>query len=209
MQRARHELGDATAAGRLAVERPPVEALHEPDRRLGQQRAEETGHEVRAEVADVGVEPAEDVAVGASSDFHSRVALARSPAQLGQDRRRRRRRGRRPTTRPRRWRRWSRRRSPRPRRRGRLFHQGAAHGRHDVADGGFLVAGREAHRDRGAGVGLGSARSAAEVVMDRGRAITHGSRLGGAKPSPLARGRPVETIVAATRSSRAAEGQAL
>ena len=78
------ELGHAAAALGLVVQRPPVEALHERDVGLGEQRAEQPGDEVLAEVADVGVEPAEEVALGRVERLPHRVALARAGPGLGQ-----------------------------------------------------------------------------------------------------------------------------
>ena len=75
------QLGHAAATVRLIVERSAVEALHERDLRLGEQRTEQPGDEVRAEVADVGVEPAEDVARGRVERLPHRVALARARAR--------------------------------------------------------------------------------------------------------------------------------
>ena len=72
---ARHELGHASAAVRLIVQRSSVEPLDERDVGLRQEWTEQRGHEVRAEVADVGVEPAEEVASAASSDFHIALPL--------------------------------------------------------------------------------------------------------------------------------------
>ena len=94
------ELGDAPAAGRLAVQRPAVVALHERRRRgSSSSGASRRGHEVGPEVADVGVDPAHEVAVGrrratstarcpcpipaASSGSTSATATTRAPSQRG------------------------------------------------------------------------------------------------------------------------------
>ena len=46
-QRTGDQLGDAAAAGGLTVERPPVVPLHERDVGVGDERSEQPGHEVR------------------------------------------------------------------------------------------------------------------------------------------------------------------
>ena len=118
-QRAGHELGDAAAAGRFAVQRSVVVPLHERDGRIGEQRFEQPGDEVRPEVADVGVEPADR----GRPRRRTATSTARCPSRSRRGARagcpRRRGRSRRPTGPPRRWRRWSRRRGPRSRRRDR------------------------------------------------------------------------------------------
>ena len=91
-ERAGHELGHATATLGQPVQRSAVEALHERDLGLRDQRTEQPGDEVRAEVADVRVEPAEEVARRGVERLPHRVALARARSGLGQhvgDRRRR------------------------------------------------------------------------------------------------------------------------
>ena len=60
--RARHQLGHAPAAGRVVVQRPRVEALHQRDVVGRQERAEEARDEGRRGVRHVGVEIGHDVA---------------------------------------------------------------------------------------------------------------------------------------------------
>jgi hypothetical protein len=79
----RHELGDAATARRVAVQRAPVEALDHPDAGIVEQRREQPGDEVGAEVADVGVDPAHDVAVADVQRLPHRVALPASGGKLG------------------------------------------------------------------------------------------------------------------------------
>ena len=67
------------------LDRSLVEALHVLDPRLTQERAEEAGHEARLDVADVGVDPGDDVAVEDVEALPERLALAGHRADLGQD----------------------------------------------------------------------------------------------------------------------------
>jgi hypothetical protein len=137
------------------VQRPPVEALHEADRRVGEQRGDETRHEVGPERAHVGVEPHDHVACADVQRHPQRVALARAPRELGQhvvD-------GVDPGTLPRR--------GLGGRVGGAVVHhhdlvdqrdvldQVAPHIGDDGTDGRLLVAGRQAHRDGGAAAHLG------------------------------------------------------
>ena len=50
-----------------------------------QERLEQPGHEVRAEVPDVGVQPADEVAVAHVERLPQGVALARAPGEVGED----------------------------------------------------------------------------------------------------------------------------
>jgi hypothetical protein len=74
----------APAALGRAGQRAVVEALHEPDRRRRQQRAEEADHEALVEVHDVGIAPDDEVAVGGGHALPERLALAGAVAALGQ-----------------------------------------------------------------------------------------------------------------------------
>ena len=110
-QRAGDELGDAPAAGRrhraTAGGSTPFTSTTSGSVSSGStSRVTKCG----AEVADVGVEPAHEVAAARVQRLPQRVALARSARELGEDRRRRRRRVRPPSAALRRWRRSSRRR---------------------------------------------------------------------------------------------------
>jgi hypothetical protein len=151
------------------MDRPSVEALHERDVGLLDQWTQQTGDEVRAEVADVRVEPAHEIARGGVDGLPHRVALARARASLGQDVRD----GHDPRAFPGRDRRGGVRRPVVDHQHlvdeGDRLHQGPAHGGHDVADRDFLVAGREADGDRqpGRGLGLGQV-GRIEVVMAPG-----------------------------------------
>ena len=84
-----HQLGDAPAALRLQgvalADRPLVEALHVLELRLDEQRAEQAVDEARLDVADVGVDPGDDVPVEHVEALPERLALAAEGAELGQD----------------------------------------------------------------------------------------------------------------------------
>ena len=114
-QRSRDELGDAAAARGRTLERARVVRLDEHRVGLREQRSAQPLDVLAAEVAQVGVDPADDVAVARVQRLPHRVALARPGAGLGQHGRLadHPRAGR--TRRPRRCRRWNRRRAPRPR----------------------------------------------------------------------------------------------
>ena len=139
----------------LAEQRPAVVALHEPDRGIVEQRVEQAGHEVGAEVPDVGVEPAHEVAVAHVERLPQRIALAGAAWQLGEDLV-----------------------DGEDLRafppcdlgggvrgavvdhehfvdEGDALHQRAPYGGHGVPDGRFLVAGRQAHRHRQPGARFG------------------------------------------------------
>ena len=148
-QRAGDQLGDAAARRRRVVLGPVVEALHERDRRVDEQRARAA--RPRSGCRSRGCRR-RTTRRGRRSTAHSRLperlALARAGASSPEQVRRRRPRARRP-------------RRPRPRcrpssgrrRRGSRrpaggLDQRSADGRDDRADGGGLVVGRQADRDR-------------------------------------------------------------
>lgn len=80
------ELGDAAAAGGGDVEqRAVVEGLHHQGGRVLQQRAEQAGDEVRAEVGEVGVDVDEDVAGGDGEGLPQHLALAGAGACRRED----------------------------------------------------------------------------------------------------------------------------
>src|SRR4029079_15828471 len=84
------QLGDAATAGRLehparSANRPLVEAFDELDPLVLQERADETVHEPGMNVADVGVDPGDDVALQDVEAFPEGLALARIRAVLRQD----------------------------------------------------------------------------------------------------------------------------
>ena len=148
------EFGHAAAAGRCPEERAAVVALDEPDRRIGEQGLEQVRHEVRAEVPDVGVQPADEVAAAHVERLPEHVALTGTGGQVGEDRRGGVDDGAFPG--------------------GDLgggvggavvddedlvdegdvLHQGAPDRGDRLPDGGLLVPGRDAHRDDGAGAAL-------------------------------------------------------
>ncbi len=88
-QRASHQLGDPPAAiGRERVagtERPLEEPLDELDLGLADQRAEQSGQEVVAELLGVGVGEGDDVCVEYSQRPPHRVTLATGAAELGRE----------------------------------------------------------------------------------------------------------------------------
>ena len=163
-ERSGHELGHAAAAGGLAVERAAVVALHESDGGIGEQRFDQSGHEVRSEVAHIGVEPAHDVTAARVQRQPQRVALARAAGDVGEDLVDRDDPGALPAC-------------------GfgsgvgravvdhddlvdqrRVLHQVAADGRDDLSDRRLLVTRRQAHRDGGAtGLLGGDERSDVEL----------------------------------------------
>ena len=84
-QRARNEFGDPSATGRLTMQRTAVVALDERDVGVGDQRSEQPADEVMAEVADIGIHPADDVASRCVQGLPHCVALAAPGSGLGQD----------------------------------------------------------------------------------------------------------------------------
>src|SRR5690606_36815794 len=66
-------------------ERPVVAALGVGDAAVGEQRAEQAGHQGGAEAADVGVDEGHDVAGGDGEGLPQRLALAVERGQVGQD----------------------------------------------------------------------------------------------------------------------------
>ena len=204
----------------LAVERAPVEALHERDVGLGEERAEQPGHEVRRRSCGCrrrpsrGGRPPRRRATSTSrcpcrspgpvSGSTSSTATTRAPSHAAT----------------------SAVASVEPSSmhddlvdEGDRLHEGAPDGGHDVADGGLLVPGREAHRDREALArpwprrARPASKSWRPAPGQTGSSATAPS-VGPPGPHPgltqLARapGGPCETSGATTRSSRAAEGRA-
>ena len=87
-QRARDELGDAAAAGRRAFERSARTcAFTNIDVGVGEQRRAQALDVLAAEVAQVGVEPADDVASARVQRLPHRVALAATRSGRREDRR--------------------------------------------------------------------------------------------------------------------------
>ena len=86
-QRPRDELGDAAAARGRAFERAGGVRLHEHRVGLREQRRAQPFDVLAAEVAQVGVDPADDVAGARVQRLPHRVALARARPGLGQHRR--------------------------------------------------------------------------------------------------------------------------
>ena len=84
-ERASDELGDPASLTVAAVERAVVVALDEPDVAARQERADEPEHEARAEVADVGVAPHDDVALRREHRSPERVTLAAQVVERGED----------------------------------------------------------------------------------------------------------------------------
>ena len=88
-QRAGDQLGDPAALERdrdAAVEhRALVEALDQLDARVGEQRAEQAGHEVGVPVDQVGVHEDDQLAGGDEERLPHRLALARPGAEVGAD----------------------------------------------------------------------------------------------------------------------------
>jgi hypothetical protein len=78
------QLGDAPSTPGLAVDGSLVEALHEVDGGVDQDRAEQTGHEPGVEVAQIGIDPHDDVASGRVQRLPQRAALAVPPPVLGE-----------------------------------------------------------------------------------------------------------------------------
>ena len=82
-QRPRDELGHAAAAGGRAFERTRVARLHEHGVGVDDERLEQPRDRVGSEVAEVGVEPAEEVALARVQRLPQRVALARTGPASG------------------------------------------------------------------------------------------------------------------------------
>ena len=80
-----HELGDPSAPGGVAVQRPGVEALHECHVVGGEQRSEQAGHEGRRRVGHVRIEEGHDVTGGGGQGGGHGLALAAGPAGAGHD----------------------------------------------------------------------------------------------------------------------------
>lgn len=95
-QRAGDQLGDPAAAGRDDgavprraarghLQRPVVHGLDQLDVRFGEQRADDAGHEGGVELAQVGIDEADDLAAGDEQRAPEHLALAGGRGQPGQD----------------------------------------------------------------------------------------------------------------------------
>src|SRR5207245_74086 len=80
-----HELRDPTTAAGLTVQRTSVVALDHPDVGIVEQRRQQTSDEMGAEVADVGIDPAQEVSLGYVERLPQRVALPTPRWQMRQD----------------------------------------------------------------------------------------------------------------------------
>ena len=86
-ERPGHQLGRAPAAD-AAGAGPLVEALHEADVGVGEQRTQQPDDEAGRDVGDVGVAPQDDVALRHVHRAPQRLALAAAACDLGEDARR-------------------------------------------------------------------------------------------------------------------------
>src|SRR5207248_7500164 len=77
------ELGDTSAPVAGIARRPVVEALHEVDVRMREQRAQEAEYEVRLEVDEVGIAPHDEVTLALVERAPERSALAVTVAEIG------------------------------------------------------------------------------------------------------------------------------
>ncbi len=82
-ERTRHQLGDSAATTGRTMERSLVIPLHQCERVVGEQGAEQAGDEVGAEVGHVRVEEHDEVARGGLERRAHRLALAPDPARPG------------------------------------------------------------------------------------------------------------------------------